>query len=179
MRDGPTGRSTKVDGPTDLVRAKDDCRAVMASLKGILAICLYGSLVKIGRHVKVPLEQDIGPQLEPDIVAIQNENQIIFLANGLQPLEIGQQCFDLCEMLLVGVGLFVGAPVDQDRSGVFEDGRREEELAKVAIATCCGNEVVKTSFGIARRLCGCDGVLVVWVRRSFVAWIVTGDLPLC
>ncbi|KAG9954920.1 hypothetical protein KCU85_g224, partial [Aureobasidium melanogenum] len=37
-------------------------------------------------HFEISLEQDVWPQLEPDVVAVQNENQIVFLADGLQPL---------------------------------------------------------------------------------------------
>ena len=54
-------------------------------------------------------------------------------------------------MLLVGIGLFMSAPVDQDGSGIVEDGGGEEQLAKVSVATCRRNEVVETSFAIAGR----------------------------
>lgn len=52
-------------------------------------------------------------------------------------------------MLLVRVGFFMCAPVDQDRGGIIEDGGGEEQLAEVAIAACRWDEVVKASLAIA------------------------------
>jgi hypothetical protein len=52
-------------------------------------------------------------------------------------------------MLLVRVGFFVCAPVNQDRGGVVEDGGGEEQLAEVSVATRRWNEVVETGLAIA------------------------------
>jgi hypothetical protein len=52
-------------------------------------------------------------------------------------------------MLLVRVGFFMCAPVDQDRGGVVEDGGGEEQLAEVSVATCRWDEVVETGLAIA------------------------------
>jgi hypothetical protein len=52
-------------------------------------------------------------------------------------------------MLLVRIGFFMCAPVDQDRGGVVEDGRGEQQLAEVSVATCRRNEVVETGLAIA------------------------------
>ena len=52
-------------------------------------------------------------------------------------------------MLFVGVSFFMGAPVDQDGSRIAENGRGEEKLAEVAVATCRWDEVVQTGLAIA------------------------------
>lgn len=149
VRYGPAGRAAEVDGPTNLIGTEDDSGTVIAPVKSILAVCLDGPLIEVGIHLEVSLEQDIWSQLEPDVVSVQDEDQVILLANGLQPLEISQKSLDLGEMLLVGVGFFMCAPVDQDGSGIVEDGGREEQLAEVSVATRRRDEVVETSFAAA------------------------------
>lgn len=149
MRDSPARGATEVDGPTDLVWAENDSGTVIALVESVLTICLDGSLVEVRVHFEISLEQDVWPQLEPDVVAVQNENQIVFLADGLQPLHVSKQSFDFGEMLLVRIGLFMGSPIDQDGRRIVEDGGGEEELAEISVATCCRNEVVETSLAIA------------------------------
>lgn len=151
MRNGPARGATEIDGPTDLVGAEDDSRTVIALVKGVLTKRLDGSLVEVRIHFEISLEQNVWSQLEPDVVAVQNEDQIIFLADGLQPLHVSKQSLDFGKMLLVGIGLFMSAPVDQDGSRIVEDGGGEEKLAEVSVATCRRNEVVEASLAIAAR----------------------------
>ena len=57
-------------------------------------------------------------------------------------------------MLLVRIGFFMCAPVDQDRGGVVENGGREQQLAEVSVATRRWNKVVETGLAIADGRCG-------------------------
>jgi len=122
---------------------------MIALVKSVLAKSLNGSPVHVCVHLEISLEQNVRSQLEPDVVSIQDQDQIIFLADGLQPLHVSEQGLDFGEMLLVGIGFFMGAPVDQDRGGVVEDGGGEEQLAEVSVATCGRDEVVEAGLAIA------------------------------
>jgi hypothetical protein len=149
VRNGPARRATEIDGPTDLVGTEYDGGTMIALVECVLAECLNGSLVEVRIHVEISLEQNIGSQLEPDVVAVQDEDQIIFFAYRFQSLHVGEQGLDFGKMLLVRVGFFMCAPVDQDRGGVIEDGGGEEQLAEVSVATCRWDEVVETGLAIA------------------------------
>lgn len=90
MRNSPARRATEIDGPTDLVRAEYDGSTMIAFVESVLAESLNGALIHVRVHLEISLEQNVRSQLKPDVVAVQDEDQIIFLADGLQPLHVGE-----------------------------------------------------------------------------------------
>ena len=101
------------------------CGGVAQGLRYPLVGCIiYG---------KVSLYQHICTQLEPNIVAIDDEDQVIVLALG-KARQVFKDLVDLCNVLDVCVIVFLGRPIDKSRFGVIEDGGREKELAEVSVA---------------------------------------------
>ena len=75
--DGPAGRATVVDGPAQLVWPENHRLLHVVLLDNLGTVLIDQPLVRLLVALVKPLDQDIWSQLEPDIVAVDDEDQIL------------------------------------------------------------------------------------------------------
>lgn len=117
----PTCRPVHVLRPTRFVGAEHHRVIDSIPLHLLRSESLQEPLVRRLNQFVVPSDHDVRPELEDDIVPIDDENQII-ISLGRQSLQVVEYSIYLGQMLVERLFLTAGGiPVDQDGRRISED----------------------------------------------------------
>jgi len=132
----PAGGAAEVDGVAEDVRAVEE-RGVHVVFSDVFdAEFVFDAFVVGADGIVVAFEEDIWAELEDDVEAVDEEDEVVFTA-GREAGEIAQRCGDLGHVTFSSVEFALAVPGEDEGWGVGINGGRRNEAAEIHIVGCC------------------------------------------
>lgn len=142
--DEPAGGAAEVDGVAEDVGAVEEGGIHVVFSDVFDAEFVFDTLVVGSDGLVVAFEEDIWTELEDDVEAVDEEDEVVFTA-GREAVEIAQRCGDLGHVTFSSVEFAFAVPGEDERWRVRIYRGRRNEAAEVHIVGCCrGHEMHAT-----------------------------------